>query len=204
MSPGTRHAEQVYRDLKHALLSGRYTASPDLSVADLATEFGLSSSPIRDTLHRMYGERLLEVGHHHGFRVIGWTPEKLRDCYTWHGQLIRLALKPGVRANAQLPIAPDGWFTDYSTPEAIVATTERMFVTLASVSGSEEIVAAIANTGERLRAVRLREIERWPDCADELNSANILAVSGTGNALLQMLWNYHRRRIRAVSMLCEP
>ncbi|MAM11805.1 MAG: GntR family transcriptional regulator [Rhizobiaceae bacterium] len=203
MSPGTRHAEQVYQDLKRALLSGRYTGAFDLSVTDLASEFGISSSPIRDTLHRMYGERLLEVGHHHGFRVIGWTPEKLRDCYTWHGQLIRLALKASMRANARLPIAPDGWLIDYTTPEAIVATAERMFATLASLSGSEEIVAAIANAGERLRAVRLREIERWPDCADELNSANILAVSGTGKALLQMLWNYHRRRIRAVSMLCE-
>jgi hypothetical protein len=78
-----------------------------------------------------------------------------------------------------------------------------MFVKLASLSGSEEIVAAIANAGERLRIVRLREIDRWADCADELNSANILAVSGTGKALLQMLWNYHRRRIRAASMLCE-
>lgn len=204
MSPGTRHAEQVYRDLKKALLSGRFTGSSDLSVTELASEFGLSSSPIRDTLHRMFGERLLEVGHHHGFRVIGWTPQKLRDSYTWHGQLIRLALKSVARANPQLPVAPDGWATDYTTPEAIVATTERMFVTLAGVSGSEEIVAAIANAGERLRAVRLREVEHWPDCADELNSANILAVSGTGKALLQMLWNYHRRRIRAVSMLCEP
>jgi hypothetical protein len=203
MSPGTRHAEQVYRDLKHALLSGRYAGFSDISVTDLASEFGISSSPARDTLHRMYGERLLEVGHHHGFRVLGWTPEKLRDCYTWHGQLIRLALKASVRANARLPVAPDGWPAGYTTPEAIVATTERMFVALASMSGSEEIVAAIANAGERLRAVRLREIERWPDCADELNSANILAVSGTGKDLLQMLWNYHRRRIRAVSMLCD-
>lgn len=203
MSPGTRHAEQVYRDLKHALLSGRYTGFSHLSVTDLATEFGISSSPVRDTLHRMYGERLLEVGHHHGFHVLGWTPDKLRDCYTWHGQLIRLALKASVRANARLPIAPDGWLTDYTIPEAIVATAERMFVTLASLSGSEEIVAAITNAGERLRAVRLREIEHWADCADELSSANILAVSGTGKALLQMLWNYHRRRIRAASMLCE-
>jgi hypothetical protein len=78
-----------------------------------------------------------------------------------------------------------------------------MFLTLASMSDSEEIVAAIANAGERLRAVRLREIERWPECADELNSANILAVSGQESPFANAL-NYHRRRIRAVSMLCEP
>ncbi len=112
-------------------------------------------------------------------------------------------MKPAVRANGLHPIAPNGWVTDYTTPETIVATTERMFVALASVSSSEEIATAIVNAGERLRVARLREIERWPDCADELNSANILAVSGTGKALREMLWNYHRRRIRAASMLSD-
>ena len=75
MSPGTRHAEQVYLDLKKALLSGRYVGSTDLSIAALASEFGTSPSPIRDVLHRMYGERLLRAGQHHGFRIIDWTPE---------------------------------------------------------------------------------------------------------------------------------
>lgn len=203
MSPGTRHAEQVYLDLKKALLSGRYLGSTDLSIAVLASEFGTSPSPIRDVLHRMYGERLLQAGQHHGFRIIDWTPEGLCDCYTWHGQLIRMALKSRARQNMQRPIAPDGWVTDYTSSAAIVGTAERMFLTLAAASQSAEIVAAIANAGERLRSVRLRELDRWPDCADELRRANILAVSGTGRALLEMLWNYHRRRIRAAPMLCE-
>jgi len=137
----------------------------------------------------MYGERLLRAGQHHGFRIIDWTPEGLCDCYTWHGQLIRMALKSRARQNMQRPIAPDGWVTDYTSSAAIV--------------GTAEIVAAIANAGERLRSVRLRELDRWPDCADELRRANILAASGTGRALLEMLWNYHRRRIRAAPMLCE-
>lgn len=201
MSPGTRHAETIYSDLKQAILSGRYPPTTDLSIAILARELGTSPSPVRDALHRLYGERLLEQGDHHGFRVSAWTAAELRDCYTWHGRLVRIAMKGGGRSDPDRPTASEGWETDYSTPAAIVATAERMFLALAGRSRSGELCSAIGNTGERLRPIRLREIERWPDCIDELEAANTLATSGTENALLALLWNYHRRRIRAAPSL---
>ncbi|MEE4453451.1 hypothetical protein V2S85_17490 [Novosphingobium resinovorum] len=101
------------------------------------------------------------------------------------------------------PVAPEGWLTDYSTPDRIVATAERMFLTLANRSSSNELVAAVANAGERLRTIRLVETERWSDCGDELVSANVLARFEPGSRLLEALWNYHRRRIRAANMLSE-
>ncbi|MHA6767727.1 GntR family transcriptional regulator [Sphingobium ummariense] len=201
MSPGTRQGEKVYADLKEAVLSGRYASDTELSIAVIAEDIGTSGSPVRDGLHRLYGEGLLQMGSHRGFKVLSWAADTLRDCYTWHGHLIRMAIKSTGPKALREPVAPEGWLTDYSSPHRIVATAERMFLTLANRSSSHELAAAVANTGERLRTIRLVETERWSDCADELVSANILARFEPGSRLLEVLWNYHRRRIRAASML---
>ncbi|MFT4052955.1 MAG: GntR family transcriptional regulator [Novosphingobium sp.] len=207
MSPGARQHEKVYAELKQDLLSRGYTAGRDLSVMELATCIGTSVSPVRDALHRLYGEGLLEMGDRRGFRVRKWSPEALRDCYTWHGHLIRMALKAGGTARLD-GLAVDGWSIDCGAidcgpPDRIVAAAEHMFLRIARMSGSDELVAAVRNAGERLRAVRFVEAERWPDCGEELAAANALAASGSVRALLAALWNYHRRRIRAARVLCE-
>ncbi|MBF7013710.1 GntR family transcriptional regulator [Novosphingobium sp. HR1a] len=207
MSPGARQHEKVYAELKQALLAQRYTAGRDLSVLQLASDIGTSVSPVRDALHRLYGEGLLEMGEHRGFRLRTWSVEALRDCYTWHGHLIRMALKAGGAAKFDGP-AVDGWAIDCGTidcasPDRIVAAAERLFLRFARMSGSGELVAAVRNAGERLRAVRLVETERWSDCGDELTAANTLAASGSAQELLAAMWNYHRRRIRAAGVLCE-
>jgi len=203
MSPGTRQGEKVYADLKAAVLSGRYASDTELSIAAIGEDIGAGGSPVRDGLHRLYGEGLLQMGPHRGFRVPSWGADALRDCYTWHGHLIRMAIKAIGPKALRGPVAPEGWLTDYSNPDRIVATAERMFLTLANRSSSNELVAAVANAGERLRTIRLVETERWSDCADELVSANVLARFEPGSRLLEALWNYHRRRIRAANMLSE-
>ncbi|HUD90043.1 GntR family transcriptional regulator, partial [Sphingobium sp.] len=197
MSPGARQHETVYVQLKQVLLSGSCFADRELSVTQLAADLGTSVSPVRDALHRLYGEGLLAMGEHRGFRLIGWSEEALRDCYTWHGHLIRMAVK--ARKSRRPDDSPVLQISaiDCSSPDRLVESAEAMFLGIAESSWSNELAAAVRNAGERLRAVRLAETERWSDCGDELLAANTLARSGTGRALLEVLWNYHRRRIRA-------
>lgn len=203
MSPGARQHEAVYVQLKQVLLSRSYLADRELSVTQLAADMGTSVSPVRDALHRLYGEGLLAMGEHRGFRVMGWSEAALRDCYTWHGHLIRMAVKARKSRRLDDPAVLRTSAIDCGAPARIVESAETLFLRIAENSGSNELAAAVKNAGERLRVVRLVETERWSDCGDELLAANTLARSGTGRALREALWNYHRRRIRAVRGLCE-
>lgn len=201
MAPGTLAGEDIYRRLKARITSGRLTPGESLVVPTITAEFDVSASPVRDGLHRLQGERMLVPHSGGGFEIPRFTREALRDLYIWHGTLVRLALKDRRIPNGKNPMFLEGWPTDYSTPDGIVDTTERMFHALAGRVGSIELVYAVGNAGERLRTTRLLEIARWSDVADEIEAVRLLALSGTRKQLLDAIWLYHRRRIRAVPAL---
>ena len=201
MSPEPVTAEHVYSRLKALITSGSLAAGQTVVATELAVDLGVSTSPVRDALHRLRGERLLIAHTGGGFEIPHLSVNELHDLYVWHGRLIRMALKDRKIPNGKNPMVPDGWPVDYSSPGAIVDTTARMFGAMAHRASSHELKIAAASAGERLRTVRLREVDRWNDAEQELEAVRLLAISGTRNELLNALWIYHRRRIRNVEKL---
>lgn len=201
MSPEPVTAEHVYSQLKTLITSGNLAPGQTLVATEIALDLGVSTSPVRDALHRLRGERLLVAHSGGGFETPHLAGEELHDLYVWHGRLIRMALKDRKIPNGKNPMVPDGWPVDYSSPGAIADTTARMFDSMAHRAGSHELEVAVASAGERLRTVRLREVSRWNDAEQELEAVRLLAISGTRNELLNALWIYHRRRIRSVAKL---
>src|ERR1700746_388476 len=90
ISPGT--FERVYAAIKARLRSGVYRPGERLEPAALADELNASVTPIRDALHRLTGERLVEAPRHEGFRVPMLTETTLRHLYAWHQDLLLLAI----------------------------------------------------------------------------------------------------------------
>lgn len=201
MAPEPVTADHVYSRLKALITSGALMPLKTVVATEVATDLGVSTSPVRDALHRLRGERLLDAHPGGGFEVPRQTARELHDLYIWHGRLIRMALKDRKIPNGKNPMVPGAWPVDYSTPAAIADTTEVMFATMAHRAGSLELDVAVASACERLRSTRLKEIHRWADVADELEAVRLLAVSGTRTELLNALWIYHRRRIRNVGKL---
>lgn len=73
-------ATSVYEQLRDAILTGHFAPGQVLSENALATEFGRSRTPIREALHRLEIEALVERVPR-GIRVRASSPEEILDIY---------------------------------------------------------------------------------------------------------------------------
>jgi len=71
--------EQVYRQLREALMSGRFQPGQKLTIRGLAEALGSSPMPVREALHRLSAENAFEVTETSRLRVRLMTPERLRE-----------------------------------------------------------------------------------------------------------------------------
>lgn len=61
--------EQVYGELRTALMCGTFAPGDAITIRDLAASFGVSPMPVRDALGRLVAERALEMPNARSFRV---------------------------------------------------------------------------------------------------------------------------------------
>jgi DNA-binding GntR family transcriptional regulator len=193
--PGT--FERVYAAIKDRLRSGAYKPGERLEPAVLSDELNASVTPVRDALHRLTGERLVEAPRHEGFRAPMMTETTLRHLYAWHQDLLRMAILNRTAAEGQPEIPPEA-------SERGVAAHERSnaaFLTLARATGNPEHLAALAVLTERMEPVQ--QIEDALLAAAEEESNESVAANGGGdrNRLRKALLHYHRRRERIVPEL---
>src|SRR5215467_10221414 len=53
--------EEVYQQLKQALMSGRIAPGSTMTIRSLAASFGISPMPVREALRRLVAEHVLEL-----------------------------------------------------------------------------------------------------------------------------------------------
>lgn len=70
----------AYEQIRDAILSGAYEGGRVLSENALAAEFGTSRTPVREALHRLELEKLIERGPR-GALVRATSPEEILDIY---------------------------------------------------------------------------------------------------------------------------
>ncbi|SDG87945.1 MULTISPECIES: GntR family transcriptional regulator [Rhodanobacteraceae] len=71
--------DQVYRQLRDALMSGRFEPGQPLTIRGLAEALGSSPMPVREALHRLHAERAFEVTQTARIRVPVMTVARLRE-----------------------------------------------------------------------------------------------------------------------------
>lgn len=188
--PGT--FERVYAAIKRQLREGMFRPGERLEPAMLADQLNSSATPVRDALHRLTGERLVDAPRHEGFRVPVLTETTLRHLYAWHRDLLLLAL-------ARRGTAGFGRFGANEQDEGELHDRRNaMFLALAASSGNPEHVHALASLLERIEPIQRLE-ERFLD-ALETEIAQISEAIRTGDrmALRRNLVQYHRRREKIV------
>lgn len=189
--PGT--FERVYAAIKNQLRMGAFRPGERLEPAALSDQLNSSVTPIRDALHRLTGERLVEAPRHEGFRAPMLTETMLRHLYAWHFDLLMLALAKPTRSDA-----PDD---KVSLELPSYAKLNAVFLVLAERTGNPEHVIAIRGLIERLESVQRLE-ESLLD-AVEAETARICSAiqDGDRKTLRKCLVGYHRRRQRIVPEL---
>ncbi len=88
MLPRTNLNEQVYETLRQRVLRRDPGPGAKLSLHELATELGVSRSPVHHALTRLVSEGLLSVKARRGYYVTPVTPKTVVDGYN-----VRLALE---------------------------------------------------------------------------------------------------------------
>ena len=88
MLPRTNLNEQVYETLRQRVLQRNPGAGAKLSLHELATELGVSRSPVHHALTRLVSEGLISVKARRGYYVTPVTPATVDDGYD-----VRLALE---------------------------------------------------------------------------------------------------------------
>lgn len=198
MSPGPTF-ERVYLALKGQLRAGLRPPGSPLEPSLIGDELGTSFTPVRDALHRLVGEGLVETPRHNGFAVPLPTEQALRDLYAWNGDLIGWLGGHGSRPGE-----------DQTEEEAAEADDPELAATLfqaiANQSPNREHGRAVAQLNDRLAPYRTAEAKLLTDIAAEARA--LRAAYLDRNGFSAALKRYHRRRIALVpqilSTLSDP
>lgn len=83
--------EKVYLLLEESILTGEYRRGDSLTEMSLSKKLGVSRTPIRSALHRLYEEGLIEISPNRGAVVVGVNGDDLADAYKIRMRLEGLA-----------------------------------------------------------------------------------------------------------------
>ncbi|WP_134680354.1 GntR family transcriptional regulator [Paracoccus ravus] len=87
MTNGARSADQIYDILSQRIAERALAPGASLTETVLASEFGLSRTPVREALHRLAGEGLVERGARRAFFVRRMTAADLSDLFESLGEI---------------------------------------------------------------------------------------------------------------------
>jgi DNA-binding GntR family transcriptional regulator len=199
VSPGPTF-ERVYLALKEQLAGGALAFGDHLEPAAIGEELNSSITPVRDALHRLVGERIVEAPRNDGFRMPAPTEAEIRDLYDWNEALLDLALR-------RRPPGPSPWpFLEAQARTVHGQAPSRhpaaiLFRDIARRSGSAEQEAAIESLSDRLAALRRAELRLFGDPEAELAPLRAALAGKDLPALRRGIAAYHRCRRVCVPQL---
>ena len=125
MVPTAPHVERAYRNLKAGIVEGRYRPGASLSEVGLASEHGMSRTPIREGLARLWQEGYLDRVVGHGYFVARVTVQQIHDTFDVRRLLegaaaaraAELATAEDVEHLRSLAMVPIGGAQDYRESE---------------------------------------------------------------------------------------
>jgi DNA-binding GntR family transcriptional regulator len=172
-------------------MCGRFAPGEHLEPVAIGEELHSSITPVRDALHRLVGERLVEAPRNDGFRVPLPTEAELRDLYRWNRDLAELGLR---RPAGKTPADLD-WVADNAEIADVAA---YLFRHIARRSGNPELEIAVEAASDRLASMRHVEARFFDDAAAEIERLRVLLTGDDLAALRRGIIAYHKRRQRAV------
>jgi DNA-binding GntR family transcriptional regulator len=180
--------ERVYSALKSRIMDRIVRPGQRLDVTTLADDLAASATPVREALHQLLGEGLVETRRAGGFYLPAWDEPALRDCYAWSAEVVRLALRHPAAAQITQPPAESG--LEYAD------RTGALFSAIAARSPNAEHGAAIERLNARLHAVRSVEPLVLTDANAETSVLTSALAADEVRALRRLNAAYHYRRAR--------
>ena len=180
-------SERVYDALKRRILDRAYRPGDRLDAAVIGEALNSSVTPVRDALHVLSGERLIDARTSEGFHLPPLDAPALEDLYQWNAQVLDIAIRcwrPPPYPALPPPLAEPA------------DQTAALFAALAGRSTNAEHHQGIASLNDRLHAIRITEGEVLAGGDEERAGLLDAAEHGDGRGLRSALGRYHRQRHR--------
>jgi DNA-binding GntR family transcriptional regulator len=177
--------EPTYEAIKRRLVTGEWASGTRIEATRLADDLGVSVTPVRDSLYRLNGERMVDFMPGEGFHVHRLAETEFRDLLEMHLILLLAALATAKKGLAT-PVPADQAGTD---------RIADLFLAIAERSANSEIVASIAAMGDRLQLSRQFDAMILPDVEAEFHMIEAAVAGAEPQAQVRnLLLGYHARR----------
>lgn len=186
-------AERVHETLRQRIMSREFRPGDRLDPAVLAAPLSSSVTPVRDALHLLTGEGLVETRTSGGFHIPALDEPALKDLYDWSAELLALAIHAWPRAAMGAMIQRE------SVDRSIADRVGETFLAVARRSANGEHARSLNRLNARLHAARSVEPHVLDRMEEELAAIVSAAASGERDTLRRLSLSYHRRRRRAAA-----
>lgn len=178
--------EPTYEAIRRRLMHGHWPPGTRLEAARIADLLHVSVTPVRDSLYRLTGERMVDFEHGEGFHVPRITESRLRAMLELHLVLVLTGLATRTRTSAEPPPG------DADGSDRLAS----LFRHIASRSGNSELAAAIAGLGDRLAPFRAFDAAIFDDIEEEFEKLEAaVAKDASREDITPLLMHYHHRRV---------
>lgn len=186
MSPA--HVLQpTYERLKRELKQGVWTQNVRLEAARIAEDYGVSATPVRDSMNLLVGEGLITFRPGEGYRTRVLSGRDLRELLSVNFALLRLA-------TIIAPLEPDHRDLQAVRQEGRYAeAVGTLFDHMAQASGNRVLVGLVEQLNARLHQMRMIEHLVFADLETELTALRASCSLGAASAQ-EELASYHDRR----------
>lgn len=193
MSPA--HVLQpTYDRLKREIVKGIWAQNVRLEPARIGEDYGVSASPVRDSLNLLVGEGLIAFRPGEGYRTRVVTERDVGELLTLNLMLLQGAVDGSLTTDGAEDQLGSKIRDDYAGSVGMV------FRDIGLSSGNRALGSFVERINDRLHYLRTREHLIFPDLDRELQDLRASRLGGPG-LVRDSLRAYHQRRIAGVRRL---
>jgi DNA-binding GntR family transcriptional regulator len=161
------YVDRAYEQLRRMAMAYQFRPGERLNEGELARQFGLSRTPLREALNRLTTEGFLRFSPGKGFFCRELDPKAIYDLYQLRKALEVGAIKLAVQTAAEPDILALEQFLIETGPDAggrttgeLVTLDETFHERLMALSGNDEMLQVLRNVNAKIQFVRWIDMDR--------------------------------------------
>lgn len=202
IAPITKSAS-IYNEIKRKILEGEFPPGSHLVIKQIATEYGLSDIPVREAMKELRAEGLVETIPHVGSRVVGFSPENIKDMLEMRECLETFAAELAVqRADDSLiqrleeNYAEAGKALSANDIQRYSELNKAFHRLIIDASGNQLLINAISDLMESEKRMRM-VFQIFPEILQDSNKEHqemIQHIKEKNAKAMQRLMYHHKKR----------
>jgi DNA-binding GntR family transcriptional regulator len=188
--------ELTYRSIKQSLLDGTFNERSRLTEDSLATQLGISKSPVREALNRLEAEGLIYIEARRGAHVRQFSAKEIRDLYdlraALEGHAIDAAtITPKFLRELGESINRTKKLLEAGDKVGHIEEDMRFHAMIAAAAGNEELSRVLENVQQKSLLCRSRSYELSSTTAPVAHKRIYLALKSGDKTEAQIAMREH-------------